>query len=300
MICPEFLDQGDSIALVAPARKVSKKEVQYAIDRIASEGYKVVETPNLYASQNQFAGTDKQRADDLLWALRNKDIKAILCARGGYGTIRTLSHIEYKDLASNPKWIIGYSDITVFHSMLNRVGIMSLHATMPLSFPENTEDSIKYLFNFISGNIPANYIFDGDKLNVEGVVEGELIGGNLSVLYSVRGTKYEQDYSNKILFIEDLDEYLYHIDRMMMNFSESGILSNLSGVIVGDMIDMHDNSIPFGKNAKEIIYSHLKSLKIPVAFISGIGHGKRNLPLLLGSKIKLKTTLSKTEIYFSL
>jgi muramoyltetrapeptide carboxypeptidase len=298
MFTPDFLKKGDKIAIVAPARKISAEEINYAVKVFQSWGLVVVKSPNLHNSFHQFAGSDEERASDLEWAFSNSDIKAIICARGGYGTIRTLSKVDKEVILENPKWLVGYSDITALHSFLNRLGIQSIHGPMPISFETNTGDSLEILRKFLFHEIIEKYLFEGNMLNIEGEVSGDLIGGNLSVIYSLRGTKYESDFDGKILFIEDLDEYLYHIDRMMMNLKESGILEKISGLIVGDMIDMHDNSVSFGYSAKEIVYNHVKDLKIPVAFIRGIGHGKMNLPLILGRKVTLKVSKQETVLFF--
>jgi len=294
MITPSFLKRGDKVAIIAPARKVSKNELKFAIDILQDWGLIPVESPNLFKEFNQFAGSDEEREADLIWALRNEDVKAIFCARGGYGSVRTIQNINSDLFVENPKWIIGFSDITVLHLYLNKTGVQSVHGSMPLTFPEVTSRSLDRLKDILFGESDIDYEFEGNSLNVEGEATGELIGGNLSVIYSLRGTKFEPDYSGKILFIEDLDEYLYHIDRMMMNLKTGGILTKLKGIIVGDMLDMHDNTIPFGFNANEIIYNHTHNLGIPIAFISGIGHGSENLPLVFGKKITLKVINTKT------
>ncbi len=297
MFAPEFLKKGDKIAIIAPARKISAVELSFAVKILESWGLHVVKSPNLHKEFNQFAGTDEERASDIEWAFGRKDIKAVICARGGYGTIRALSKVDSDIIFDNPKWLIGYSDITVFHSYLNKLGIQSIHGTMPLNFENNTRDSLVNLRKLLWGESIEKYIFEGNKLNIPGEVSGELIGGNLSVIYSIRDTKYENDFEGKILFIEDLDEYLYHIDRMIMNLKEGGVLEKIKGLIVGDMLDMHDNTVPFGLNAREIIFSHIKDYGIPVAFISGIGHGNRNLPLLFGRKVTLKVTSGESVLF---
>ena len=297
MFAPEHLKQGDKIAIIAPARKISAEELSFAVKVLESWGLQVVKSPNLHKEFNQFAGTDEERYADIEWAFGGKDIKAIICARGGYGTIRALSKVDSDIIFDNPKWLVGYSDITVFHSYLNKLGIQSIHGTMPLNFETNTADSLEYMRKLLFGEGVEKYVFEGNKLNIPGEVSGELIGGNLSVIYSIRDTKYENDFEGKILFIEDLDEYLYHIDRMMMNLKEGGVLEKIKGLIVGDMLDMHDNTVPFGFNAREIIFSHIKDYGIPVAFVSGIGHGNRNLPLVLGRKVTLKVTSEESVLF---
>ncbi len=297
MVEPSFLKEGDKVAIIAPARKISAEEVAFAVNVLESWGLTVVKGKNLHAEYNQFAGTDAQRAEDLINAFADESIKAVFCARGGYGTIRTLhTALQMNPSFVSPKWLIGYSDITVLHSYLNEIGIMSVHATMPVNFETNTPDSLDNLKNVVFGQLPIDYEFEGDVLNVEGSVEAEIAGGNLSVIYSLRGTAYETNYDGKILFIEDLDEYLYHIDRMMMNLKAGGILDRVAGILVGDMPDMHDNTVPFGKNAREIIYEHVSGLGVPVGFVKGIGHLNKNLPLIFGRSVKMTVKKEKTVL----
>ena len=296
---PPFLKKNDKIAIISPARKISNNEIKFAIEILESWGLQVIKGKHLHCEYNQFAGDDLQRASDLINSFLDDSIKAIFCARGGYGTIRTLFTAikENKNFLTN-KWLIGYSDITVLHSFLNKNKIMSIHATMPVNFEYNDKDSIDLLKKIIFGKLPIKYEFEGCKLNVSGEVKAPIIGGNLSVLYSLRGTSFEPDYKNKILFLEDLDEYLYHIDRMMMNLKIGGLLNEVAGILVGDMIDMNDNEVPFGKKAKEIIYEHIKYLGVPVGFIKGIGHSKRNLPLIFEKEVKMTVTKEKTILIF--
>ena len=289
MTIPAYLKPGDSIGFIAPARSVSTYEVAKAIDVFESHGLKVVTGNNLFRKNNQFSGTDDERSADLQAFLDNPQIKAIVSVRGGYGSVRTLQGLNFDKFKLQPKWIIGYSDITVFHSYINnQLQIESLHAPMPFNYGKDNADwdSIETSFNILFGNIPE-YSFVSNSLNRQGRAEGTLIGGNLSVLYSLRGTPAEFNHQGTILFIEDIDEYLYHIDRMMMNLSYGSKLNGLKAVIVGDMTDMKDNTIPFGKNAYEIISSILSPLNIPVCFGFPAGHGLINKPLIMGRNVIL-------------
>jgi muramoyltetrapeptide carboxypeptidase len=285
MITPEFLKQGDIIGLVAPSRSVDPKEIEKAIQIFESCKIKVVLGSNIFKKQNQFAGTDQERAASLQEFLDNPEIKAIICARGGYGSVRTLQHLNFDKFVKNPKWIAGYSDITVFHSYINNLGIETLHSPMPFNFFKEDADaeSITLFIDLLFGKIPE-YKFESHKLNCEGVAKGILTGGNLSVLYSLRGTPADIDTKDKILFIEDLDEYLYHIDRMMMNLKYGHKLDGLKGVLVGEFSDTKDNTVPFGKNAYEII----ADMNIPICFGFPAGHGKKNWPLILGHEVILE------------
>lgn len=294
---PAFLKKGDKIGIIAPARKVSKEEMQPAIGRLRSWGLKVVTGKNLFKENNQFSGTDAQRAEDLQTLLDDTSVKAIISARGGYGTLRIVDKINFKKFKKNPKWVIGYSDITVLHSHIHNLGIETLHATMPINFNKNaeaTESLRKALFGeklvYQTQNHPLNR-------TIKYTVEGEVVGGNLSLLYALCGSTSDIDTKGKILFIEDLDEYLYHIDRMMLNLKRSGKLSHLKAIVVGGMTDMKDNAIPFGKTAEEIILDAVKEYKYPVCFDFPAGHIDTNFALYFGKKAKLKMA-ERVELSF--
>ncbi|MGQ0828015.1 MAG: S66 peptidase family protein [Bacteroidota bacterium] len=285
MTKPAYLKKGDKIGIVATARKVSKQEMQPAIDIFKSWGLQVVLGKNLFKSDNQFSGTDEQRAADLQAMLDDTSIKAIISARGGYGTIRIIDKIDFNKFKKNPKWIIGYSDITVLHSHIHNMGIETIHATMPINFTKNkeaTETLRKALFG-------EKLVYDikSHPLNRKGEAKAELVGGNLSLLYALTGSISDSDTKGKFLFIEDLDEYLYHIDRMMQNLKRSGKLKHLKGLIVGGMTDMKDNAVPFGKTPEEIISDAVKEYKYPVCFNFPAGHVDRNLALIFGRQVKL-------------
>ncbi len=288
MIRPPFLKKGDKVAIIAPARKVSYHEMEKAIEIITAYGLDVVYTDNLFLQDNQFAGNDSNRTFELQHALDNEDIKAVFFARGGYGSIRIIDGLDFTKFISNPKWLVGYSDITVFlNHVVTNFGIETLHATMPINFHENTKTSLSSLFDVLFGKLPK-YEFKSHKLNKAGKVVGELIGGNLSVIYSMLGSNSLPDTTGKILFIEDLDEYLYHIDRMMMGLKRAGILSNLAGLLVGDITKMNDNIIPFGKSAEEIIFDAVAEFEYPVCFNFPAGHIDNNLAIIIGGTAKLE------------
>jgi muramoyltetrapeptide carboxypeptidase len=295
---PQFIKKGDEIRIISTARKISPDELAPAIEFLKSNGYKVSFGKNLFKSEHQFAGSDEERANDLQDALNDADVKVIWMARGGYGTHRIVDKIKLDAFVKNPKWIVGYSDVTVLHSFIyNRTGISTLHATMPVNFLNQTIESFIKMIDALSGK-RIIYEFKSDPLNRNGEATGILMGGNLSILYSLTGTKYFEIPENCILFIEDLDEYLYHVDRMMMNFKLSGVFDRISGLIVGGMSNMNDNTVPFGKNVEEIIQDYVVGLKIPVVFNFPAGHIEKNFPLLLGSQVKLKVNNKKSSIVF--
>lgn len=288
MKTPPYLKKGDVVAIAATARKITKTELEPSVAILKSWGLKVVFAPNLFKQFDQFAGKDAERAKGLQWALDSEDVKAVFVARGGYGTIRVIDAIDFRDFCKNPKWIIGYSDTTVLQSHLNTLGIASIHGTMPFQFTQN-EEATESLRKLLFGE-KQEYETQPYKLNRSGDSKGELVGGNLSILYALSGSDSDITTKNKILFIEDLDEYLYHIDRMMMQLKRSGKLKNLKGLIVGGMSDMKDNKIPFGKTAEEIILDAVKEYKYPVCFNFPAGHIHRNLALYIGKKVHLKVS----------
>ncbi|MGC6428191.1 MAG: S66 peptidase family protein [Flavobacteriales bacterium] len=293
-IFPEHLVKGDKIALISTARKISKIDVEYSVQTITNWGFEVVFGKNLFNQMNQFSGSDQQRSDDLQQMIDRKDIKAILCVRGGYGTVRIIDKIDFSSLFENPKWIVGYSDVTVLHSHLNTLGLASLHASMPINFKTNTPECLESIRLALTGK-KILHSTKHNSFNRNGIANAQIVGGNLSILYSLCGSSSDINTNNKILFLEDLDEYLYHIDRMMYNLKRTGKLCNLAGLIIGSMSDMHDNTIPFGKKVEEIIYDLVKEYNYPVCFDFPAGHVKNNLCLPLGKTATLtvgeKTTL---------
>ena len=296
MILPAYLKKGDTIAIIATARKVSKEEIQPAIAFFESYGLSVVLGKNLFASNNQYAGNDPERTEDMQWALNDQNIKAIIIARGGYGSVRLIEHLDFTEFKKHPKWVVGYSDVTVLHNAIHNCGVATIHATMPLNFNKNTEANQSKI-DALFGNLNRTEI-EENYSNKEGNAKGELVGGNLSLLYSLSGTPFDIDTKDKILFIEDLDEYLYHIDRMMMQLRLSGKLKHLKGLIVGGMTDMKDNTIPFGKFPEEIILDVVKDYDFPVCFDFPAGHIDRNLAMYFGREIELKVTESGSEIKY--
>ncbi|MGZ4036057.1 MAG: S66 peptidase family protein [Bacteroidia bacterium] len=286
LIRPSYLKKNDKIAIVASARKVSKEELQPAIELFKSWGLEVLLSENLFKEEHQFSGSDNERAKDLQTMFDDESVKAVICARGGYGTLRIIDKIDFSEFKKHPKWMIGFSDVTVLHSHIHNFGIETLHAKMLLNInkdPESTETLRKALFGeqLIYEIAPAS-------LNRKGNAEAELVGGNLSLLYALTGSISDINTKGKILFIEDLDEYLYHIDRMMLNLKRSGKLSHLAGLIVGGMTEMKDNTIPFGKTAEEIIIDAVKEYNYPVCFNFPAGHIDKNCAMIFGRKVKLE------------
>ena len=286
------LKPGDKIGIVSPSGRIEKGRLDAAIEIFEGWGLKVITGKHVYSGYNQFGGTDSERASDFQRILDDDEIKAVFCSRGGYGTVRIIDLLDFTSFISSPKWIIGYSDITVLHSHIYQsFGISTLHAPMPAEFTPGKKHpvssiSLNHLKEILFGQLPV-YKFPGHHLSRQGEVSGVLAGGNLSVLYSIMGSPSAVDMRGKILFIEDVGEYLYHIDRMMISLERSGVLRGIVALIVGGMTDMNDNKVPFGKTAEEIVAGLVARYDYPVAFGFPAGHQPLNNPLLMGQEVVL-------------
>jgi muramoyltetrapeptide carboxypeptidase len=301
MIRPEYLKAGDTVVIISTARKVNKSEIKPAIDLLTSWGLNVQTGKNLYKSEHQFSGSDEERAGDLQRAINSK-AEAVLFARGGYGTVRIIDAVDWKRFMKSPKWLIGYSDITVIHSHVQKnCGMQTMHAPMAFNIASLNPNCLSVYKETLFGS-PLKYSSSKQqpnlvKLNRKGKAKGTLIGGNLSVIYSTIGSMSDIDTEGKVLFLEDLDEYLYHIDRMMMNLKRTGKLRGLAGLIVGGMTEMKDNTIPFGKTAEEIIHEAVAEYSFPVVYGFPSGHIPNNYPLIMGSEVTLNVS-EKMELIF--
>ncbi len=296
LIAPPALQKGDKIALLSTARKISADALTPIMEIFSDWGLQVVQGKTLGLEHHQFAGTEKERLEDLQWALDDAEIKAVFCVRGGYGTVQIIDRLDFTSFVQHPKWIVGYSDITVLHSHLHtQLQTATLHATMPINYTQNTPQSLETLHQALFGHTP-DYLIEAHPLNRFGKASGSLVGGNLSLLYAMIGTPSDLQTKGKILFIEDLDEYLYHIDRMMNALQRSGKLHDLAGLIVGGMTDMNDNTIPFGETAYQIIARYAAPYGFPVAFGFPAGHEADNRALVLGATVCLEVTPDSTII----
>lgn len=292
-----YLKTGDRIKIVSPAKGIEPTLVFEAKDFLEKQGFKVELGISCVGKFNYFSGTDEERRSDFQDALDNPDIKAIICARGGYGSVRITDRINWDSFKRNPKWIVGFSDVTVFHQRIQKYGFESIHATMPLNYKINTADSLQTLLDALSGKLDR-VTAPAARMNINGKATGRLIGGNLSILYSLVGTNDQPDYTDSILFIEDLSEQLYHIDRMFYSFKKSGILSRIKGLIVGSFIDLKDTETSFGKSYEDIMLEHCSPLGIPVAFHFPAGHIPDNRALILGREIELSVEDTDVRILF--
>lgn len=294
MITPSRLRKNGKVAFVAPARKVTREELKQAESILLKWGLDVVYPEGLFKENNQFAGTDQERSSHIQWCLDHPEIKAVFCVRGGYGTSRIVDGLDFSKFINSPKWMIGFSDVTVLLGRLYNLGVKSIHGPIALLLHQEKEvqEQLKRLLLEDKPNFSITVEFN--ELNQLGRVEGKLVGGNLSVLVNQIGTGSFPDLEGTILFLEDLDEYLYHIDRMMIQLDRVGVFKKVKGVVVGYMSDMNDNLIPFGKTAYQIISEVIKKYDIPVAFNVPIGHEPMNMPVIVGGEIVLEVGKEKT------
>lgn len=298
MIFPSHLKKDDTVAIICTARKFFPEDAKPAIELLESWGLKAKLGRTIGKDSCQLGGTDIERAADLQEQMDDPTVKAIWCARGGYGTVRIIDKVDFTNFKKNPKWIMGFSDVTVLHSHLNTLGIASLHSIMPFTVPRAPEEVKETLRKALFGELIA-YEVPSVSYNRNGKAKGELVGGNISILYSLLGSKSSLNTKDKILYIEDLDEYLYHIDRMMYNIKRNGYFDQVKGIIIGSLSDMHDNEIPFGQNAVQIINSITEEYNIPVAFDFPAGHQKDNRTLVLGSQVEFEVNETEVSLKFT-
>jgi muramoyltetrapeptide carboxypeptidase len=284
---PELLKAKDIIRIISPAKAIEPEVIEFAVNKLRELGFEVQISTHCSGKYNYFSGTLNERLSDMQDALDAPDVKAILCARGGYGSVQLVDKLNWERFDQNPKWIIGFSDITVFHQRLAKAGIESIHATMPLNFKENSSESLETLVNSLMSGYQSTIEAIPQPLNIEGEAKGILIGGNASIVYSTLGTNDQPDYSGKILFLEDLSEQLYHIDRIFHSLKKSGVLGEINGLIIGGMTDMKDTQDGFGQSLEEIIHHHVAHYRIPLAFQFPAGHIEDNRALIFGDLVTL-------------
>lgn len=297
MIQIPFLHEGSRIGIAAPARMVKPEEMQFAINWLKEKGFVPVYDNRLYNQHFIFSGDDDTRAAVFQEYLDNETIDAIWIARGGYGSIRIIDRLNFTKFLQHPKWIIGFSDATVIHGKLSCLEVPSLHAAMPFYFENKTPEAKHSLFDVLIGK-PLHYEFPSHSLNRLGKIEGEFVGGNLSVLYGMMGSETFPELDEKVLFIEEVDEYIYHIDRMMHALKRAGKLDHLKGLIVGGLTQIHDNTHPFGKTAEGVIAEAVAEYDYPVCFGFPAGHFDDNRALFLGQKSKVEVT-AESSVFFS-
>ncbi len=285
---PAPLQAGQRVALVSPARKISAAELAPAIATLQGWGLEVVLGDSIAGDHHQFAGNDTLRRRDFQQQLDDPSIRAIFCARGGYGTARIVDGLDFEQFAQSPKWVAGFSDVTVLNCHLLRRGFASLHSPVPVLFNQpGGEAALESLRRALFGEADAGLGAPAHPLNRPGTATGALVGGNLSLLHTLTGTGSQASFAGRILFIEDLDEYLYHIDRMLLHLHRSGQLAGLAGLVVGHFSQMHDNTVPFGQSALEIIHNYAQLYNFPVGYGFAVGHEADNRALVVGREATL-------------
>ena len=285
---PPPLQAGQRVALVAPARKISPAELDAALAILHGWGLDVVLGESIGPAHHQFGGDDDLRRRDFQRQLDDPTVRAILCARGGYGTARIVDGLDFTAFARHPKWVAGFSDITVLNCHLLRLGFASIHGTMPVLFGQaKCEAALDSLHRALFMDKPRPLTAPVHPLNWPGTATGELVGGNLSLLHTLTGTASQVSFAGRILFLEDLDEYLYHIDRMLLHLHRSGQLAGVAGLVVGHFSQMRDNAVPFGSSALEIIHAYARHYDFPVGYGFGIGHEADNRAVVVGQTVQL-------------
>jgi len=295
MIRPASLRPGDTIAIVSPAKAIEGEHIVFAQQFFESQGYRVIIGEHAFGTHNYFAATDEQRRHDFQQALDNPEVKAIVCARGGYGCIRINDSIQWANLLREPKWIVGFSDVTVFQLQAMKLGVESIHATMPLDYQQNTAAALESLGRALTAGTVA-HSWEGTSLDKTGQAQGELIGGNLSILYSLLATPLKPDFSGKILFIEDVGEQLYHLDRMLQTMKLAGIFEQIAGMIVGGMTAMRETTVPTTWTVEQLVLDQLAYRKIPVAFNAPLGHIPDNRAVICGAMATLNVAAGSVTL----
>lgn len=294
---PNALDKGDLISIVSPAKSIEAHHISHAKKTMEDWGYKVEISNHAANRRNYFSGSDNERLSDLQKALDDPKVKAIVCARGGYGSVRILDELNWSGFKMHPKWLVGFSDITVFHLRCAILGIMSLHATMPLNFASNSTEALSTFEAALSGkkfeiNAPSS------SFNREGLASGKLIGGNLSIIFSLLGTQDRFDFEKGILFLEDLSEQLYHLDRMFFTLKKAGIFNKINGLIIGGMTDLKDTTPSFGMTYEEIILEKMNKIAIPICFNFPSGHIDDNRAMILGAPVELNVNSNVATLLY--
>lgn len=294
---PPYLKKGDKIAIVCPGKKLLYP-IDDAIATLKSWGLEVVIGQTVTSSFHQFAGTDEVRRNDFQHYLDDPSVKAIIAGRGGYGTIRIIDELDFTAFLANPKWLIGFSDITILLShILAKFNYQSIHAQMPSTFDESTPEALESLRGSLFGD-EILYTVETNELNKTGNAEGILIGGNLSLLIAAEGSISEMDYTNKILFLEDVGEREYAIDRMMRILKRSGKLAKLRGLVVGAFNEIEAEKIPFGQTPEQIITEIVKEYNYPVCFNFPVGHIADNKAMILGRNVSLQVNNDNVKLKF--
>lgn len=295
---PPFLKPNDQIRIVSPSGSIESKYIVGAKKTLSSWGLNATEGKFARTKYGRFAGTEAQRIADLQEAFDDPSVNAILCSRGGYGVAQIIDKLDFSTFVESPKWLIGFSDITILHNAINNLGVASVHGIMAKHLTQFSPDSIhvQKCREILFGQMPT-YAVPKHRLNRVGKAQGKLIGGNLSVLIGLRGSQFDLDYKNNILFIEDIAERPYHIDRMMQNLRFGGVLAQLSGLVVGQFSDCEEDPL-MKKSVARIIADAVSEYDYPVCFNFPAGHVDDNLPLIMGKIVQLEVTKSGAILVF--
>jgi muramoyltetrapeptide carboxypeptidase len=296
---PPIISPGDKVAIVAPAGRISKNDLERVIEIFQKWGLKVVIGSHVFDGHNFFSAKDEGRLSDLQRALDDESVRAVFCARGGYGTGRIIDRLDFKQFLTSPKWIIGFSDITLLHLKLHGLGYASLHGPVARQIGNSIDgESVESVRSALFKDDDILYDEESNRLNVEGKSSGQIVGGNLTLLCNNIGTSSDIDFDNKILFIEDIGERLYGVDRDLNQLNRSGRLKNLRGLIVGQFTNVKETTPPYGKSAYEIVLDYIKEYDFPVCFGIPVGHEKRNLAIPYSFECDLEVSEGITKIRF--
>jgi len=297
MIQPPVLKPGDLIYITAPAKFMDPQAVLYAKKHLEQNGFRVLISENCLGTHHYFSGTDEERLLDFQFGIDHPDVRAILCARGGYGSIRLVDRINWANMLREPKWLIGFSDITVFHHRLNKLGVQSIHGSMPINFEKNTDAALATLINTLQGSWPQ-FLLPSNQSNKAGIATGNLIGGNLSIVYSMLGTDDQFDFEDSILFLEDVGEHYYQVERMLYALKKAGAFQKIKGLIIGGISELEDTDPPLGRSIEEMVLDQLEYTRIPVLFDFPGGHIADNRAIIVGKKIQLTVSEEETSVVY--
>lgn len=280
-IVPSYLKPGDSVALIAPSRFMDMQKLKPFEEWVNSYGWKLVVSPNLGLQDGQLGGNDDQRLNDIKWALENPDVKAVFAARGGYGLIRLYSKLQELEFSKYPKWWVGFSDFTVMHALLFQQGVSSLHAPMAMQIGASVESNQNFtqLAQVLKG---SKHGLGFSERSTFVNKKAKIWGGNLSMIYALLASGHKPEINGCVLFLEELDEYLYHFDRMISALDANGIFEKVTAIAIGSIVDMHDNEVLFGKNVKQILMEVCSKYNKPLIWGLEVGHDLKNQPLKLG------------------
>jgi muramoyltetrapeptide carboxypeptidase len=297
MIIPPNLSKGDLIYITAPAKATDAASVSFTKSFLESHGFRVLLSEHCLGVHRYFSGTDEERTSDMQFGIDHPEVKAILCARGGYGCVRIVDQINWANMLREPRWVIGFSDITVFHHRLMKLGVQSIHGSMPLNFEKNSPEALETMIGILRGENPQ-ISCAGNEFNHLGEANGTLIGGNLSIVFSLLGTDDSYSFDDSILFLEDLAEQLYHLDRMFFALKKTGALAKIKGLIIGGMTDLEDTDNPTELTINEIVSQHFNYSKIPICYDFPIGHFADNRSVIVGAKVHLKVDETTAELSY--